>query len=137
MDWLVELAGEDVLGGGVLVLGELDVARGVAAGGVLRHGRDRGRANASQSDQEGICLPLFRLRRQGRNASGPPPFLWASAGPACIAGLLLSPARRSVQVCIVLLSSKNGGEISLLYATFPRHLCESERNRNKELNKTY
>ena len=57
VDWLVELAGEDVLGGGVLVLGELDVARGVAAGGVLRHGRDRGRANASQSDQKGISLP--------------------------------------------------------------------------------
>jgi hypothetical protein len=26
VDWLVELAGADVLGGGVLVLGELDVA---------------------------------------------------------------------------------------------------------------
>lgn len=41
VDRLVELAGADVLGGGVLILGELDVARRVAAGGVLCHGRHR------------------------------------------------------------------------------------------------
>lgn len=37
MDGLVELSGADVLGGGVLVPGELDVARRVAEARLLRH----------------------------------------------------------------------------------------------------
>jgi hypothetical protein len=79
VDWLVELAGEDVLCGGVLVLGELDVARRVAAGGVLRHGhrprtrsrrrRRRRRERRPQSDQmewNGICLPSREEEEEGR-----------------------------------------------------------------------
>ena len=88
VDWLVELAGEDVLGGGVLVLGELDVAGGVAAGGVLRHGhRPRPRSRRRRERKATVRSHHTEWERDL-------PFLvptekeeWASDGPA---GLLLS-----------------------------------------------
>jgi hypothetical protein len=68
VDGLVELAGTDVLGGGVLVPGELDVAGRVA---VLRHGlpaaRRRGRRLADWTRSgKGNALAWLGLAWLGR-----------------------------------------------------------------------